>query len=389
VRPSRLLLAVLPLLVAACAAAPGPAAVAPGTPVPPESSGAEPSKPSCVDTVLAGLDRRAAAGQLIVVGAPLAAAVGPSVDLVKRLPVGGVLLAGRSRSGVAAVAARTAALQQAVTGRVGLIVAADQEGGQVQTLTGPGFSAIPTAVEQGRWSTKKLTEAATTWGSELKAAGVTLDLAPVSDVLSAQLGQANLAVGVSRRAFGTEPGAVGSGVLAFTDGLSRAGVAAAVKHFPGLGQVRANTDHTANVRDTTTDGDSPWLDPFRRAITAGVPVVMVSSAVYTRIDATQPAAFSRPVITDLLRTRMGFAGVVISDDLGRAVAVASVPSAQRAVRFVAAGGDLVLTVDPQTAAPMLDGLVARANADPEFATALTAAARRVLDAKHDRGLLRC
>ena len=130
------------------------------------------AKPSCVDTVLAGLDRRATAGQLVVVGAPLGAAVGPSVDLVKRLPVGGVLLTGRSRSGVAAVAARTAALQQAVTGRVGLLVAADQEGGQVQTLTGPGFSAIPTAVEQGRWSTAKLTDAATGWGGELKAAGV-------------------------------------------------------------------------------------------------------------------------------------------------------------------------------------------------------------------------
>ena len=385
-RPSRLLLGVLPLLLAACAAAPGPVA---GTPAAAAAPSAEPPRPSCVDTVLAGLDRRAVAGQLVVVGAPLGTAVGPSVDLVKRLPVGGVLLTGRSRSGVAAVAARSAALQRAVTGRVGLLVAADQEGGQVQTLTGPGFTAIPTAVEQGRWSTAKLTDAAAGWGGELKAAGVNLDLAPVSDVLSAQLGPSNLAVGVSRRTFGTEPAAVGSGVLAFSDGLSRAGVAAAVKHFPGLGQVRANTDHTANVRDTTTDADSPWLEPFRRAITAGVPVVMVSSAVYTRIDATQPAAFSRPVVTDLLRTRLGFAGVVVSDDLGRAVAVAAVPAAQRAVRFVAAGGDLVLTVDPHTAGPMIDALVSRAAADPEFAAALTASARRVLDVKHSQGLLRC
>ena len=385
-RPSRLLLGVLPLLLAACAAAPGPVA---GTPAAAAAPSAEPPRPSCVDVVLDGLDTRARAGQLIVVGAPLGGAVGPSVDLVKRLPVGGVLLTGRSRSGVAAVAARTGALQRAVTGRVGLLVAADQEGGQVQTLTGPGFTAIPTAVEQGRWSTAKLTDAAAGWGGELKAAGVNLDLAPVSDVLSAQLGPSNLAVGVSRRTFGTEPAAVGSGVLAFSDGLSRAGVAAAVKHFPGLGQVRANTDHTANVRDTTTDADSPWLEPFRRAITAGVPVVMVSSAVYTRIDATQPAAFSRPVVTDLLRTQLGFAGVVISDDLGRAVAVAAVPAAQRAVRFVAAGGDLVLTVDPQTAGPMIDALVAKAATDPEFAAALTASARRVLDLKHAQGLLRC
>jgi len=81
--------------------------------------------------------------------------------------------------------------------------------------------------------------------------------------------------------------------------------------------------------------------------------------------------------------------VVISDDLGRAAAVAAVAPAQRAVRFVAAGGDLVLTVDPQTADAMLNGMVARAAADPAFATTITAAARRVLDAKHAQGLLSC
>ncbi|MDT7574587.1 MAG: beta-N-acetylhexosaminidase, partial [Pseudonocardiales bacterium] len=132
-----------------------------------------------------------------------------------------------------------------------------------------------------------------------------------------------------------------------------------------------------------------WLDPFRRAITAGIPVVMVSSAVYTKIDATQPAAFSRPVITDLLRKGMGFTGVVISDDLGRAVAVASVPATDRAVRFVAAGGDVVLTAAPAPAAAMLDGLVAKATTDPTFASTVRAAARRVLTAKDALHLLPC
>jgi beta-N-acetylhexosaminidase len=339
--------------------------------------------------VLRGLDVRGAAGQLLIVGAPLSGAAAPGLDLVKRLPVGGVLLTGRSSAGVTAVAARNTALQKASSARAGLLVAADQEGGQVQTLTGPGFSAIPTATVQGGWSGQRLTDAAATWGGELKAAGVNLDLAPVSDVLSAQLGPADLAVGVSHRTFGTEPDPVGASVLAFTAGLGQAGVAGAVKHFPGLGRVRANTDTTANVRDTTTAADSPWLDPFRRAITAGIPVVMVSSAVYTKIDATQPAAFSRPVITDLLRKGMGFTGVVISDDLGRAVAVASVPAADRAVRFVAAGGDLVLTAAPAPAAAMLDGLVAKATADPTFAATVQAAARRVLTAKDALHLLPC
>ncbi len=384
----RLLLGALPLLLAACAV-PGAATAssAPATTELPPS--AAPAPPSCVDTVLSGLDVRSAAGQLLVVGAPLSGATAPSLDLVKRLPVGGVLLTGRSSAGVKAVAARNTALQKASSARAGLLVAADQEGGQVQTLTGPGFSAIPTATVQGGWSGQRLTDAAATWGGELKAAGVNLDLAPVSDVLSAQLGPADLAVGVSHRTFGTEPDPVGASVLAFTAGLGRAGVAGAVKHFPGLGRVRANTDTTANVRDTTTAADSPWLDPFRRAVTAGVPVVMVSSAVYTKIDATQPAAFSRSVITDLLRKGMGFTGVVISDDLGRAVAVASVPAADRAVRFVAAGGDIVLTASPTPAPAMLDGLVAKATADPAFAATVRAATRRVLTAKDALHLLPC
>jgi beta-N-acetylhexosaminidase len=384
----RLLLGALPLLVAACAVpAAATSSSAPATTALPPS--AAPAPPSCVDTVLSGLDVRGAAGQLLIVGAPLSGATAPSLDLVKRLPVGGVLLTGRSSAGVTAVAARNTALQKASSARAGLLVAADQEGGQVQTLTGPGFSAIPTATVQGGWSGQRLTDAAAKWGGELKAAGVNLDLAPVSDVLSAQLGPADLAVGVSHRTFGTEPDPVGASVLAFTAGLGQAGVAGAVKHFPGLGRVRANTDTTANVRDTTTAVDSPWLDPFRRAITAGIPVVMVSSAVYTKIDATQPAAFSRPVITDLLRKDMGFTGVVISDDLGRAVAVASVPAADRAVRFVAAGGDLVLTAAPAPAAAMLDGLVAKATADPTFASTVRAATRRVLTAKDALHLLPC
>jgi beta-N-acetylhexosaminidase len=384
----RLLFGVLPLLVAACAVptAATSSSVPATTALPPSAA---PAPPSCVDTVLSGLDVRGAAGQLLIVGAPLSGATAPSLDLVKRLPVGGVLLTGRSSAGVTAVAARNTALQKVSSARTDLLVAADQEGGQVQTLTGPGFSAIPTATVQGGWSGQRLTDAAAKWGGELKAAGVNLDLAPVSDVLSAQLGPADLAVGVSHRTFGTEPDPVGASVLAFTAGLGQAGVAGAVKHFPGLGRVRANTDTTANVRDTTTAADSPWLDPFRRAITAGIPVVMVSSAVYTKIDSTQPAAFSRQVITDLLRKDMAFTGVVISDDLGRAVAVASVPAADRAVRFVAAGGDLVLTAAPALAAAMLDGLVAKATADPTFASTVRAATRRVLTAKDALHLLPC
>jgi beta-N-acetylhexosaminidase len=336
------------------------------------------------------MDLRARAAQLIVLGGPLREPVAAQAASVRELGVGGVLLTGRSSAGVDGVAARTAALQKAVpAGHPGLLVAADQEGGLVQTLSGPGFSSIPSASVQSTWPAARLATAATGWGDELRRAGVNLDLAPVSDVLSARLGNANLSVGVSHRSFGTHPGAVSDSVVAVVDGLARSGVAATAKHFPGLGQVGPNTDFTRTVRDTTTGVDSAWLDPFRSAIDAGVPLVMVSSATYTRIDPAGPAAFSREVIGGLLRGRLRFSGVVISDDLGAAAAVADVPVAERAVRFVAAGGDLVLTVDPATARPMVDGLVMRAGEDPAFASVVGAAARRVLTEKDRLGLLRC
>jgi beta-N-acetylhexosaminidase len=115
----------------------------------------------------------------------------------------------------------------------------------------------------------------------------------------------------------------------------------------------------------------------------------MSSAVYERIDPDDRALFSRAVITDLLRGRLGFTGVVTTDDVGAAAAVRDVPVGQRAVRFVAAGGDQVLTVQPGDVGPMVDALAARAGSDPAFAARVDESARRILGLKSARGLLRC
>lgn len=353
---------------------------------------AAPASPggSCAERVAGSLDARAQAAQLLVVGSPLGDPVTASTALLARTGAGGVLLTGRSRAGVAAVADRTGQLQHATPdARIGLLVSADQEGGEVQTLTGPGFSTIPSATVQGGWAPADLTTAATRWGAELKRAGVNLDLAPVSDVLRSSLGRNNLSVGVSDRTFGTTPDVVERHVLAFLSGLRAAGVATAVKHFPGLGEVAANTDLTAGVRDTVTGADSPWLRPFRAAVEWGTPVVMVSSAIYDRIDPSTPAAFSPVVIGELLRRRLGFTGVVVSDDLGVAVAVAGIPAAQRATRFIAAGGDLILTASAEAAGPMLDGLLSQMRSDSHFAAQVRAALGRVLALKATLGLLHC
>lgn len=99
--------------------------------------------------------------------------------------------------------------------------------------------------------------------------------------------------------------------------------------------------------------------------------------------------FSKAIITGLLRGKLGFDGVVITDDVGAAKAVAGVPVPDRAVRFLAAGGDIVLTASASQAPAMLAAVKARAAKDPEFASALDASVRRVLELKARFGLIRC
>ena len=114
---------------------------------------------------------------------------------------------------------------------------------------------------------------------------------------------------------------------------------------------------------------------------------MVSNAIYSRIDSANPAVFSRTVIAGMIRHDLGFTGVVVSDDLGNARAVTAWTPGTRALKFISAGGDLVLTVDPTQTAAMVSAISARAAADRAFAALVDAAALRVLTLKQQMGLL--
>jgi beta-N-acetylhexosaminidase len=153
--------------------------------------------------------------------------------------------------------------------------------------------------------------------------------------------------------------------------------------------VRDNTDFSSGVVDEQTTATDPDLLPFSSASRARTPWMMVSSAIYSRIDAQQPASFSAAIITTLLREKIGYRGLVVSDDLGKAKQVAAVPAGQRAVRFLRAGGDIVLTADPATLGPMIDDVLFTATSDPEFAQRVTESQQRILDAKTHLGLLPC
>ncbi len=353
----------------------GTASSAPATPPPPDP----------VEVALAGLDRRQQVAQLFVVGVPLSdVAAG---DALVQEGVGGVFLRGRSQAAVADLAAATSWWASTAPGPRPW-VAADQEGGQVQALSGPGFAPLPPAIEQGGMPPAELAALADELGSSLSAAGVTLDLAPVVDVVPPGTESGNAPIGAFGRQFAGSPDEVVAAAGEIVRGMSAHGVTATLKHFPGLGNVRESTDTTAHVVDDVLTADDGQVAAFGTlARSPARPFVMLSSAVYARIDADAPATFSPVVVTDLLRGRLGFEGVVISDDLAAARAVQDVEVGERAVRFLAAGGTLVLTVDAATLPRMVEAVLARDAADPAFAQLIDRAVRTALEAKVHAGLL--
>ena len=340
---------------------------------------------AAVARTLGTLDRHAQVAQLFVAGVRLDG-LAAGGDLA-RSGIGGVFLAGRSQAPAADIAAATATWQAAVPGP-GLWIAVDQEGGGVQSLQGPGFERLPSALAQGGLPTAELATLADRLGAALRDAGLNLDLAPVADVVPAGTAAGNPPIGAFDRQYGSTAEAVVAAADAVVQGLSAHGVTATLKHFPGLGRVQQNTDTAARVVDGTLTADDPQVAAFGRlARSPAHPFVMTSSAIYTQIDPSAEAAFSPAVVTDLLRGRLGFDGVVISDDLGNATAVEDIPPADRAVRFLAAGGTLVLTVDAAIVPEMIDAVLARADSDTAFAAQVDAAVRTALLAKARAGLL--
>jgi beta-N-acetylhexosaminidase len=341
--------------------------------------------------VLAGLTEAQRVGQLLMVSASLSGVSQTTKDAITRYHVGSVILAGRSSVGVASIRRMTGGLQKlataSATGGIPLFVATDQEGGQVQTLSGPGFSTIPTAVRQGSFSATTLRTDWVRWGGQLAAAGVNLDLAPVLDTVPAGSASTNQPIGRYQREYGTKPSTVTAAGLSVVRGLHVAGVEATVKHFPGLGRASGNTDTTYGVVDTVTTRHDAYIKPYAVATrTADAGVVMVSLATYKQIDARHRAVFSPTVIGGMLRHDLGFTGVVISDAMN-AVALRDVSPGRRAVRFVGAGGDLALTDKPADIKAMATALLSRASSDARFRAKVDAACLRVLIAKQRLGLV--
>jgi beta-N-acetylhexosaminidase len=347
---------------------------------------------SCPATVFDRMTEAERVGQLFLVGIPVDGGPGAqAVAAIRDHHFGSVLFSGNSTAGVKTIKRMASQVQDltSATGGVKFFVAANQEGGEIQPLKGPGFATMPTALAQGSMKPQTLESAAQTWGDELKQAGVNLNLAPVMDVVPPGTAAENAPIGALDREFGDNPTTNGEHGAAFIKGMGAAGVAATAKHFPGLGRVRGNTDFTANVVDNQTTADDPYLKSFQAAVDAGVPFVMVALATYTRIDPDHLAVFSTRIIQGILRDRLHFTGPIMSDDLGEAAAVAKLSPGTRAIDFLQAGGDMITSQTVPSADQMAAAVLGRAEADAAFRGDVSTAVMKILGVKQRYGLLPC
>ena len=369
-------------------ATPTAAPTASPTPSPTPTATAE-----CAARVLAAMTEDQRIGQLFLLGLADDQLGTAETNAIRTYHFGSVWFVEQSAAGAGAIRSVADAVQALATAdttaNVRFFVAANQEGGIIQSLKGPGFSTIPSALDQSAIDAATLRPRAALWGRELASAGVNLNFAPVLDVVPPGTDALNEPIGALTRGYGHDPAPVSAHAVAFMRGMEDAGIVTTGKHFPGLGRVVGNTDFTAAVVDDVTTPTDTSLAPFRDAIGAGIPMVMVALAKYQKIDATELAVFSPAIMRDLLRTSLGFKGVVVSDDLGATVAVASIPPADRAIDFLVAGGDFIISKTIAPASAMATAIAARASSDAAFKTRVNDAALRILRAKAARGLVRC
>lgn len=219
-----------------------------------------------------------------------------------------------------------------------LLIAVDEEGGRVMRIH-DGVAALPSELQLGASGPDGVRRAVAATASGLHALGIQLDLAPVADL------RWNPADGViGDRSFGSDPRAVGPLVAAAVNGLHDGGVAATLKHFPGLGGA-AGDPHSAMPTDSESLArwSATQAGSFKAGIDAGADAVMTTAVVVPGLDPSgTPALFSRAVVTGLLREQLQFQGVIVTDGLGMGGITTLYALPQATVAAVMAGNDLVL-----------------------------------------------
>ena len=234
--------------------------------------------------------------------------------MITRLCVGGLVLFRRNVTNPSQLSELCQNAQDLATqrGNPALLIAIDQEGGPVNRLD-PPFTVFPgnLAIGNAR-STIAARKFGETTAKELKEVGITLNFAPVLDVIPEGFNSSVMA----DRAFGNSPGLARDLGKTIIESLQENGLGATAKHFPGIGRTTIDSHKDLPFLETKSHIlDSLDLIPFKAAIQSNVAAVMLSHVVYTDLDPTWPASLSSIIAKELLRDTMGFKGVSITDDL--------------------------------------------------------------------------
>ncbi len=260
------------------------------------------------------------------------------VAMVRDLHLGGVIAFDSNVASAAQVRQVNRTLSQRARRGWPLFLGVDQEGGVVERLRRV-TTRFPTFMSTGAAHDEGLTQQTyAASGRELRRLGFTVDFAPDADVTS---GPGDPTIG--SRSASSAPKVVGQQVVAAALGFSDAGVLPVVKHFPGHGSVPADSHLTLPVQTKSLDElEASDLVPFRTAVEAGLPAVMVGHLDVRAIDPRVPASLSRPVVTGLLRDELGFGGLVVTDALDMAGVARGREPGRTAVQAVRAGADVLL-----------------------------------------------
>lgn len=282
-------------------------------------------------------DVRPIIGQCFIVGIPGPRLDDRTRDILTDIRPGGVILFARNYTDLETLRTLCDDLH-ALDHDNPPLVALDHEGGRVHRLRAP-FTHFPPATRIGETGEPRLAfEVGAALGHELRNVGIDIDFAPVLDVFS---NPDNTVIG--DRAFGSDPQRVAEFGCALAAGLRSAGVLPCGKHFPGHGATLLDS-HDALPCDERPQARLEALDlpPFKAAIAQDVEMLMTSHVVYPAIDPEWPASLSPVVMHDLLRQRLGFRGVIVSDDLEMGAIARTSSLEDASVQALAAGADMVL-----------------------------------------------
>ena len=299
----------------------------------------------------------------LVSGVDVVTAAGDATkEAINNTPVGGVVYLSSNLKSPYQTKEMLENIQSYSRDRIGLplFLCADEEGGTVCRIAGNAAFGVTdvgnmSAIGESQ-DTAKAYEAGSTIGKYMSELGFNVDFAPVADVLSNSENQV-----IGRRSFGTDPELVADMAKSLADGLADQGIISVYKHFPGHGATAGDTHAGYAYTDKTYEElEQCELVPFAKGVEEGIPMIMAAHISLPQVTGDDvPASLSKKIITEILREKLGYDGLVVTDALNMAAVVSQYSSAEAAVKALDAGADLLLM--PQNFTEAYNGVINAVN----------------------------